>query len=131
MYGSTLQWADKFIFINLYIVFHTMKATTSGQLHCFREVFLRSPFIAHSCCTVWSRVYLTSSLCHTRVLDDFRFFRACHPWRISAGVLRRLSLLSLCVPSESSKLGFTFYRVRNVYRRQTYEELISDKTLCG
>jgi len=97
--------------IYIYQIVHSVpyhKNNDQRQLHCYREA-MRSPFIAHSFCTVWRRVYLTSSLCHTRVFGAFRFFRACHPWRISAGVLRRLSLLSLCVPCDwTVKTGFYF-----------------------
>jgi len=37
----------------------------------------------------------------------------------------------VCHATEPSKLGFTFYRVRSVYRHKTYGALISVKTHCG
>lgn len=132
MFGSALRYrADKCIFISLYIAFHTMMATTNGQLHCYREA-MRSPFIAHYCCTVWLRVYLTSSLWHTRVLGAFSsLVLVIRDEYLPAYYDAYRCYHCLYHATGPSKLGFTFYYARSVYRRQTYGGLISDKTFCG
>lgn len=132
MYGSALRCrVDKFIFISLYMAFHTIKATTNGQLHCYREA-MGSPFTAHSCCTVWRRIILRR-VCVIRVYSVLfvSFVLVIRDEYLLAYYDAYRCYRCVCHATEPSKLGFTFYRVRSVYRRQTYGELISDKTLCG